>query len=191
MIKRDADGKVVEFEDEAAVAAMSTPRGSKDVEAVMSPYDSVLTETQARAEYEASIRTADAAAVETLKALALELGAEVAKLDKIAQDEKKRAKEALRFSTAEAERVRREKVGLATRTHQSTLEAIWARYGSSVAPINARLAAGRAEITAAQQADKDAALVAYKGRLAAINESKLSDAKVEAVASESLPAISP
>ena len=189
MIKKGSDGKVTEFEDEAAVAAMNAPRGSRDLKRVETLDGAVLTEEQAMAEYEAAIKEADAQAVADAKKLEAELGAEVAKLDASSKADKRKAKEQLKISIDEAERVRRANVEVAERIHQNTLEEIWSKYADSMMPINAKLEGGKTFVAAARQAAKDAALTAHKARLAAISKSKTTSAKVEAVEAESLPSV--
>lgn len=188
MIKKDTKGKVVMFEDESIAAARSQASGTKDLKAVESVGGKVLTPEQAQAEYDAAIKAIDVAADETLKKLTMELGAEVAKLDLASQIDKRAAKERFKIVVNEADRVRRERVMLAEVAYKGRQEAIWAQYRENIEPINARLESGKAEIEAVRQTDKEAALTTHKARLAAISKAKISDAKVEAVAAESLPA---
>ena len=190
MIKKNTKGKIVEFEDESIALARNSAKAADGLKAVEPSGGKVLTAEQAQAEYDAAFKAVDGAADETLKKLTMELGSEVAKLDAASQVEKREAKERLKSAVDEAERVRREQVAQAEVAHRHAQEAIWAKYRKGVDPINARLEAGKAEIEAARQADKAAALAAHKERLAALSKAKVSDAKVEAVAAESLPAVS-
>jgi uncharacterized protein with gpF-like domain len=191
MIKKGSDGKVIEFEDDAAVAAMSASRGQKDLKRVEPTGGEVLTEEQAMAEYTAAIKAADAQAEADMKKLSDELGLQVAKLDEASKAEKHKSKVSLKAQIDEAERVRREMVSAAESMHQRALEAVWARYAVGMKPINEKLEVGKAVVEVARQAAKDAALTAHKERLAAISKSKVATAKVEAVAAESLPASAP
>ena len=191
MIKRGTDGKVTEFEDEAAVAAMHVPSGSKDLKKVVPADGEVLTEEQAMARHVAESKAVDAQAESDVKHLVDELGAEVAKLDEVSKAAKRESKERLKIAIDEAERVRRQTVARAEQVHQSELEDLWARYRAAMDPINKKLEAGKASIEAARQEVQAALLSAHKERLVAISKAKTAEAKVAAVAAESLPAVAP
>jgi len=191
MIKKGSDGKVIEFEDEAAVAAMHAPRGSKDLKPVVPTGDAILTEEQAMAAHAAAVKEADVQAETDLKKLTDELGVEVAKLDEVSKAEKRESKERLKIAIDEAERVRRETVMRAEQVQQSDLKDIWARYRTAMDPINKKLEAGKASIESARLEAQAAILTIHKERLASINKAKTAEAKVAAVAAESLPAVAP
>ena len=186
MIKKNSQGKVVEFEDEAAVASMSgrgkDKKGSELATAVPVTGDSVLTEALALAEYEAAIKAADAEAEASMNAVVVELGAEVAKLDAASAIEKKKAKETLKTAVAEADSVRAASVLRAEQTHDLVRDAIIVGFREKMKPINIKLEDAKIAAETALLKAKASAVVKHKARLAAIAQAKSVDAKLAEVA---------
>jgi hypothetical protein len=191
MIKKNAQGKVVEFEDEAAVAAMNAPRGSKKAKPVEPAGEVVMNDKQALAEYEAAIKTMEEAASDTFKTFSLGLAEEVVQLDKLNQKERATAKTMFKGALRELELAYKAKAELIHQTYQATLGALRGTYQLGMAEINAKLEAGKAQIEIAKQRDLDAALTAYEARLSAISQEEAAESKLEAVSAESLPATTP
>jgi hypothetical protein len=191
MIKRDESGKVVEFEDEAAVAAMNHRRVVSGGTQAAGQEPTAVTEQQVLSLYEDAIKKAEAESATSMKALTTEIGSEMAKLDSFSKLAKSHSKESLKKAIERAELLRRETVEMAEQAHQSRLERIWSQYRDAIAPLNTKLEAGKSELEKSLQTAKDAALAVHKIRLAEIAKSTKTAAKVEAVVAESLPTVAP
>lgn len=190
MIKKNKQGKVVEFEDEVAVASMNKSYKPKSAKGVVEPAgESLMNDKQALAEYEAALKAIEIAAEATLKDFMLKLGGEVAQLDNQCRSEKTAAKAQLEGALAEAIVAYQQTVERIEKAHRPKLDAIRSVYRTTMATINAKAEAGKIEVQAAKKQDIDAALTVYEARLAAISEAEMSAAKLEAVSAESLPTV--
>ena len=179
MIKKNAQGKVIEFEDDAVMASL---KGAKIATIVSATGETVLTEEQALAEYEADIKTAEAEALASLKAVVIELGGEVAKLDAASAVKKKKIKETRKAAIDKANRDRGIAVKQAEKAHEQAREAIIVDFREMMRSINVKLEASKLAVEEVLLKVKAAVLVKHKARLFAIAQAKNVDAKLKVVA---------
>ena len=149
MIKKNKQGKVVEFENEDAMSRVNGSKGDKPASASPAGENILWTEELALGEYEAAVKAATEAHTAALKASTEAAMVEVTKLDVIAAHLKEDARKARKRLIADAESECRSIVAQVESEFQKELEEIWSRYRTNMQPVNDGLTTAK---TAANEA---------------------------------------
>lgn len=197
MIKKNRQGRVVEFVDESVLpsgqarAARSAtrvedPRGSAtrgSATRVEDPQSEALPANRDEifARYEAAVKEATQAAEAAAKTELEQLAVQVADLDAVARKAREVARMKVKTIEAEAERVRKETAAKARAECEAHLDRIRVDFHAALVPINAEVALARARQEAALRGAVRACADLRDEQLAAMAEAEKLDAKVDMV----------
>ena len=187
MIKKNAQGKVVEFEDEAAIAAMQgSGRGlSKDQRAsstVSKDEKAPMTAEEAHVAYETAVREAEENVAAELNTETAVLMLAVTDVTAISTREKHQARESYKTQVSEAEVERAAAMKKAEVIFSSELESIWNRYRKNMAPINAKMEEAKSAAFKKLADMKTVAFEEHRNRLADIARATAAAEKLAVVA---------
>lgn len=193
MIKKNAQGKVVEFEDEAAMAAMQGSKGQRasSVSRVFDPKDekAPMTAEEAQVAYETAVREAEENVAAELYTETAVLMLAVTDVTEISTQEKHQARATYKKQVSEAEVQRAAAMKKAEAILSSEMESIWNRYRKNMAPINTKMKEARSAAFKKLADMKTVAFEEHRNRLADIARATAAAEKLAVVAEAQTQAV--
>jgi hypothetical protein len=186
MIKKNAQGKVVEFEDEAAMAAMQGSKGQRasSVSRVFNPKDekAPMTAEEAQVAYETAVREAEENVAAEINTETAVLMLAVTDVTATSTQEKHQARATYKKQVSEAEVQRAAATKKAEAILSSEMESIWNRYRKNMASINTKMEEARSASFKKLADMKTVAFEERRNRLADIARATAAAEKLAVVA---------
>jgi hypothetical protein len=190
MIKKDENGIVVEFEDDAAVAAMAAPPATKAPRKGQASPKPGATREDLEQIFNEEVAVIIAKTDAELRGYVAEATAKVAQIEKDCAIAKEELRKALQSGINETNRICREAIVVLKADNDVALAAVRQSRYDALSPLQVEYDLKLADLKARQDAESTAARVRLSEGLSHLKSEKASDDKLAAVVAEA-PQASP
>jgi len=180
MIKKNKQGKVVEFEDETSMSRVNgSPKSTPPTTSASEKLP--ITEAEAQAEFDATVKAAEEESATELKSITEALMTEISQVESQSSAAKARARQIRKQQFASAAQRKIDLEDVADKQWSAEMHKIWISYGQAMAPITHKMETAKAKATATVASVKADALEVFKHRMSDIRRAAETAAKLAVV----------